>query len=119
MQTSKTPCTGKVDKFCNVCGNFQPQDSRRIINDSIKEQYEKCYKQPLKNFNKSWVPKSICTICRKNLSNWDEIEYEVVIEPSVWREPRNHHDDCYFCLCDFIGFNKKTKEKLSIPVLKV
>ena len=23
----------------------------------------------------------------------------------VWRQPKNYHDDCYFCAVDTLGFN--------------
>jgi hypothetical protein len=29
--------------------------------------------------------------------------------PMVWRKPQNHYDDCYFCLCNVSGYNKKIK----------
>ena len=33
----------------------------------------------------------------------------------VWREPKNHVDDCYFCLVNVKGFNKKNKQHLQYP----
>ena len=29
--------------------------------------------------------------------------------PTVWREPKNHFEDCYFCLVDLKGFNRHKK----------
>ena len=29
----------------------------------------------------------------------------------LWREPKNHFGDCYFCLNDMTGFNKTNKKK--------
>ena len=28
----------------------------------------------------------------------------------VWREPKNHHDDCYFCMVDMSGWNQRKKK---------
>ena len=33
----------------------------------------------------------------------------------VWKEPKNHVDDCYFCLINVKGFNKKNKQHLQYP----
>jgi hypothetical protein len=30
--------------------------------------------------------------------------------PVLWREPKNHSDDCYFCCCDVKGYNSKSKK---------
>ena len=27
----------------------------------------------------------------------------------VWREPKNHHKDCYFCMVDMTGWNQRKK----------
>lgn len=36
----------------------------------------------------------------------------------VWREPRNHHDDCYFCVVSVKGFNKYKKRNWEYPDLE-
>ena len=36
----------------------------------------------------------------------------------VWREPRNHADDCYFCLTNITGFNASSREKIKYPNLR-
>ena len=36
----------------------------------------------------------------------------------VWREPQNHHDDCYFCTVTIKDFNHYKKRKWEYPDLK-
>ena len=36
----------------------------------------------------------------------------------VWREPRNHADDCYFCLTNITGFNASSRKKIKYPNLR-
>ena len=35
--------------------------------------------------------------------------------PMVWREPRNHANDCYFCLSNITGFNASSRKKIKYP----
>ena len=37
--------------------------------------------------------------------------------PMIWREPRNHVDDCYFCLVNTSGRNKKNRHTITYPSL--
>ena len=38
--------------------------------------------------------------------------------PMIWREPRNHADDCYFCLTNITGFNASSRKKIKYPNLR-
>ena len=37
--------------------------------------------------------------------------------PMVWREPRDHSSDCYFCIVKTSGHNKTNKFKIEYPSL--
>jgi len=117
-QTSRTPCSDKIDKFCYVCGTFKTSHFRRTINDWTKDEYLECYNTPIKNLDKVWVPRSICNACRINFIKWKEIKTDVIIQPAVWREPKNHHSDCYFCACHVTGYNNKNKRNIVYPTVE-
>ena len=36
----------------------------------------------------------------------------------VWREPKNHTDDCYFCMVNMAGFNRQKRKTWSYPNLE-
>ena len=36
----------------------------------------------------------------------------------VWRKPKNHVDDCYFCISNVKDFNAKNKNQLVYPDLE-
>ncbi|CAH2096329.1 unnamed protein product [Euphydryas editha] len=35
--------------------------------------------------------------------------------PMIWREQKNHSDNCYFCSCNMKGYNSKRKQSISYP----
>lgn len=35
----------------------------------------------------------------------------------AWREPKNHVDDCYFCLTNISGFNAYSRKRIKYPNL--
>ena len=35
--------------------------------------------------------------------------------PMIWREPKNHHDDCYFCCVNVMGIESKNRKNLQYP----
>ena len=67
--------------------------------------------------DKSCAPRQVCTTYVETLRSWSQgknvkLKFGV---PMVWREPKNHVDDCYFCLVNVKGFNKKNKQHLQYP----
>ena len=69
---------------------------------------------PLGDQDKSWAPHQVCTTCVKTLRSWFQgknakLKFGV---PMVWREPKNHVDNCYLCLVNVKEFNKKNKQHL-------
>ena len=33
----------------------------------------------------------------------------------IWREPANHFDDCYLCMTNLVGYNKKNRKNILYP----
>ena len=64
--------------------------------------------------DKSWAPHICCKPCYNGLTAWligkkAVFNFAVLM---VWREPRNHADDCYFCLTNITGFNASSRKKI-------
>ncbi|MEL7005850.1 MAG: hypothetical protein AAFN93_24440 [Bacteroidota bacterium] len=66
--------------------------------------------------DKPWAPHVICGSCRSNLDAWLRGARKAMpfAVPRVWREPKNHHDDCYFCMIDISKY-RKAKGRKSLP----
>ena len=65
--------------------------------------------------DKSWAPHFCCGSCRSTLEGWIGgsrkcMQFAI---SRIWKEPTNHHDDCYFCMV-VISKCKKTKNKKKI-----
>ena len=58
--------------------------------------------------DKPWAPHVICDSCRSNLEEWLRGSGKVMsfADSRVWRGPRNHHDDCYFCMINILKYRK-------------
>lgn len=71
----------------------------------------------MQNRDKEWVPNIVCTYCDSNLNMWwngkrAQMAFAV---PMVWKKPRNHRTDCYFCMTNVTGFSSKNKHKIVYP----
>ena len=66
------------------------------------------------------APHICCKPCYNRLTAWfngKKAAFNFAV-PMVWREPRNHADDCYFCLTNITGFNASSKKKVKYPNLR-
>ena len=69
--------------------------------------------------DKQWAPHIACKTCVEHLHQWingkrRSLQFDV---PMIWREPKNHHDDCYFCMINIKGINHNNR-KWIYPNLK-
>jgi hypothetical protein len=69
--------------------------------------------------DKSWAPHKVCYVCVEDLRKWSKgkkkaFRFGVLL---IWREPKNHSDDCYFCCCDAKGYTCKNKKVILYPNL--
>ncbi|GBP72447.1 hypothetical protein EVAR_24358_1 [Eumeta japonica] len=66
---------------------------------------------------KSWAPNCVCKSCVEYLRLWQsgkrsDFKFGT---PTIWREPRNHLEDCYFCRVNVNGLNTKNRAKWQYP----
>ena len=90
---------------------------KRPIGEFVKNAYYAYFKIKLGDQDKDWAPQVVCKVCEEGLRHWAKgnrksLPFGI---PMVWREPQNHHDDCYFCLCDIKGHNRKTLKHILYP----
>jgi hypothetical protein len=67
--------------------------------------------------DKKWAPHVVCHNCQEHLRQWTKrkrngFPFGV---PMVWREPKDHVSDCYFCLVNTKGVGKRSRQKISYP----
>lgn len=110
-------CKNFPDQFCYVCGSFTIKSQRRSITAEIKHLYRLYFGCPLGDQDKPWAPHVICTSCSSGLRDWANKRKKCMsfAIPMIWREPRNHDDDCYFCLVNVTGYSSKNKHKIIYP----
>ena len=112
-------CKNSPNLFCYVCGSFTVKTQRRAITSDVKRIYQLYFGFPLGDQGKQWAPHQICTSCSSGLQNWlnKRISAMLFAVPMIWREPKDHNQDCYFCLANVIGFSRKHRMKISYPNL--
>lgn len=113
-------CKNHPDTFCYVCGSFTPKSQKRSITKDIEKIYRIYFGCPLGDQDKAWAPHIICTACSNGLRDWlnrrkTSMPFAI---PMIWREPRDHHADCYFCSVNVAGFSVKNKHNIIYPNLE-
>lgn len=83
--------------------------SGKVITNVIRNAYFYYFGFSVSNTHKPWVPKLFCNACSTILYKWSrgkKVCFSFSL-PMLWREPKNHVDDCYFCLMNVVGLNAK------------
>ena len=113
-------CLNKVNSFCYVCGDFITVAQRWTITSLLKTAYFHYFDCKIGDQDTSWAPHICCKPCYNGLtagSNGKKAAFNFAVL-MVWREPRNHADDCYFCLTNITGFNASSRKKIKYPNLR-
>ena len=113
-------CLNQANSFCYVCGDFTTVAQRRTITSLLRTAYFHYFDCKIGDQDKSWAPHICCKPCYNGLTAWfngKKAAFNFAV-PMVWREPRNHADDCYFCLSDITGFNASSRKNIKYPNLR-
>ena len=120
MVSSRRSCLNHPDIFCYICGSYASKEQRKPISAFVKRAYFTYFGVRVEDQDKQWAPHIACKTCVEHLRQWingkrRSLQYGV---PMVWREPKNHHDDCYFCMVNIKGINRNNKRKWIYPDLE-
>ncbi len=112
-------CKNHPNIFCYICGSYTTRSQRKFIMMDIKKIYRLYFGCHLGDQDKAWAPHYICNSCSSGLHDWlnkrkTSMSFAI---PMIWREPRDHHADCYFCNTNTTGFSVKNKHKIIYPNL--
>ncbi|KAK2578846.1 hypothetical protein KPH14_012201 [Odynerus spinipes] len=104
-------------KSCFVCGEVTTKSTRRNIIALLEEAYKEYFEIELGDQDKGWAPHISCTKCFITLLRCKKNKkYKMPFNvPVVWREPSDHATNCYFCLTNITGFNRKNKRQIVYP----
>ena len=117
MESKLRRCANDPDMFCYICGEYILKNQRKSITDTVIRLYLAYFGIEIHNQDKVWVPHSVCKMCIEHLRQWEKgmrksLKFGV---PMLWREQKNHHDDCYFCMTNVLGMNKNNRHKWKYP----
>ena len=112
-------CKNSADIFCYICGSYAVKKQQQNITSFVKQAYETYFGIKLGDQDKSWAPHRVCRTCVESLRHWSKGKKRALpfAIPMVWREPKDHGNDCYFCSCNLKGYNIKGKKNISYPDL--
>lgn len=118
MASVSRKCLNSPNAFCYICGSYTLPDQRKNISAFVKKVYLAYFQVSIGDQDKSWAPNQVCKTCVEKLRLWSKGKRHLAFGiPMIWREPKNHIDDCYFCVTKTMGYSKKSKQKLEYPNL--
>ncbi|GFX68536.1 uncharacterized protein TNCV_2432431 [Trichonephila clavipes] len=85
----------------------------------LKKVYLAYFGIKLGDQDKFWAPHVVCSVCVEELRQWfkgKKKSFRFAV-PMIWREPKNHSDDCYFCSCSVQSFNLKNRKDISYSTI--
>lgn len=120
MASSRRVCVNDPNHFCFICGEYMFKDCCLNVTTFVIGAYKNYFGHSLEMIDKPWIPQKVCKTCVEFLRLWtnkkrNRFRYETAM---MWKEPVNHHDDCYFCLVNITGINRKNRAKWEYPSIR-
>lgn len=111
-------CINHPNNFCYICGELTFKSQRRNFTLFTENCYELYFGCKVGDFDKSWAPNKCCVSCIRLLTGWKNGTHHMPFAiPMIWREPKDHQTDCYFCLTNIKGITSKSKYIVKYPNL--
>lgn len=111
-------CVNHPDSFCYVCGDVTFKKQRRRFTPLVKTCYKLYFGCEIGDQDKNWAPHLCCITCVRLLTGWAKgARHMKFAVPMIWREPRDHLTDCYFCLTNIAGITSKSQQAVNYPNL--
>ena len=106
-------------KFCYICGSCVFDTKVRQIDSFVKKLYFSYFQLKVGDQDKSFAPHIACNTCVEGLRYWYDGKRKAITFaiPMQRRKQKNHYDDCYFCMVNVAGYNKKNKKGIAYPNL--
>jgi hypothetical protein len=118
---SSRGCVNSPNCFCYICGEFMIKKHQRNIKGFIIKLYYTYFGVKMGYQDKSCAPHKVCYVCVEDLRNWSKLKQTQNAcrfgVPLIWKEPKSHSDNCYFCCCYVKGYNSKNKKAILYPKL--
>jgi hypothetical protein len=110
-------CINHPNNFCYVYGELTFKSQRKNITHVVKKSYELYFGCKVGDQDKSWAPHICCASCVTLLTSWlnGKSRHMPFAVPMVWREPKDHSTDCYFCITKIKGILSKFKKSVKYP----
>lgn len=117
MSSKRTSCHNDPNVFCYMCGDHMVKEHRFNVRELTRKAYQAYFGGKLGDQDKSWAPHKVWKNCTDTLRLWTQgkvksMKFGVTM---VWQEPRNHHDDCYFCMVNTSEWNRHKKKSWYYP----
>ncbi|GFS57069.1 uncharacterized protein TNCV_4238521 [Trichonephila clavipes] len=109
-------CVNSSNCFCYICGSYTVKKQQRNISNFVQKAYFAYFGIKLGDQDISWASQVVCV---EELRQWFKGKKKSFCSavPMIWRESKNHSDDCYFCSCSGQGFNLKNRKDISYPTI--
>ena len=103
------------DVFCYICGEYMLAKYRFNVRDFTKMAYKAYFGIKLGDQDKFWAPHKVCKPCTETLCRWTQGKATSMRFGVSMAKPKNHHEDCYFCMVDMTGWNQRKKKNWHYP----